>query len=84
MFSVLARRGSALCQALFVKSEFRHWIMLPVARPERRSSLHSAGSDQRVSQLNRMTLAVASQVFSGTTAHGGVHRDAEQSAVTAE
>ena len=45
--------------------------MLAVARPERRSFLHSAGSDQCVAQLNRMALAVTSQVFSGATAQGG-------------
>src|SRR3954471_19998338 len=53
--------------------------MLAVARPETRSSFHSAGSDQCVAQLNRMALAVTSQVFSGATAQGGVYGDAEQS-----
>jgi hypothetical protein len=62
-----------------IKSEFRHRIMLAVPRPEPRSSLHSAGSDQRVAQLNRVALAVTSQVFSGASAQGGVYRNAEQS-----
>jgi len=63
----------------FIKSEFRHRIMLAVSRPEPRSSIHSAGSDQCVAQLHRMALAVTSQVFSGATAQGGVYWDAEQS-----
>jgi hypothetical protein len=69
---VLSRRS-------FVESEFRHWIVFAVARPERRSSLHGAGSDQRVAQFNRVALAVTSQVFSGATAYGGVCGNAEQS-----
>ena len=53
--------------------------MLAVARPEPRFSLHRTGSDQRVTQFNRMALAVTPEVFSGATAHRGVYGDAEQS-----
>jgi len=44
-----------------------------------RPSLHSSGSDQRVAPLNRVALAVTSQVFSRATAYGGVYVDIEQS-----
>src|SRR5450432_1728366 len=53
--------------------------MLAIARPEPRSSLHSAGGDQRFAQLNSMALAETSHVFSGATAQGCVYGDAEQS-----
>jgi hypothetical protein len=53
--------------------------MLAIARPQPRSIPDSAGGDQSVAQLNGMALAVTSQVFSGTTPHGCVYGDAEQS-----
>ena len=74
------RRGDAAsCKALIHRKRVRHRVMLAVARPEPRSSLHSAGGDQCVAQLNRMALAVTSQVFSGAAAQGCVYRDAKQS-----
>ena len=53
--------------------------MFSVARPQLCSARYSAGCDQSIAQLNRMALAVASQIFSGTTADGGICGNAEQS-----
>ncbi len=52
--------------------------MLAVPGPQHRPARDSAGGDQRVAQLDCITFSVASQVFSGPAANGGIGRNADE------
>jgi hypothetical protein len=63
----------------FIKSEFRHWIMLSVSRPQSCPARHGAGSNEGLTQFNGVALSITPQVLSGTAAYGNIDGNARES-----